>query len=63
MGSPAACVEQMYLYHQHLGANYLLLRVPWAGMPLKQVLEAITFVGERIIPHRRVAYQADESEE
>ena len=30
-----------------------LVRVQWAGMPQKQVLEAITLVGERIIPHLR----------
>jgi alkanesulfonate monooxygenase SsuD/methylene tetrahydromethanopterin reductase-like flavin-dependent oxidoreductase (luciferase family) len=53
IGSPDDCVEQLHLYHQRLGANHVLLRVQWAGMPQKQVLEAITLVGERIIPHLR----------
>jgi alkanesulfonate monooxygenase SsuD/methylene tetrahydromethanopterin reductase-like flavin-dependent oxidoreductase (luciferase family) len=53
IGSPDDCVEQLRLYHQRLGANHFLLRVQWAGMPQKQVLEAITLVGERIIPHLR----------
>ena len=52
-GSPDDGVEQLRLYHQRLGANHFLLRVQWAGMPQKQVLEAITLVGERIIPHLR----------
>jgi alkanesulfonate monooxygenase SsuD/methylene tetrahydromethanopterin reductase-like flavin-dependent oxidoreductase (luciferase family) len=53
IGSPDDCVEQLRLYHQRLGANHFLLRVQWAGMPQKQVLEAITLVGERIIPRLR----------
>ena len=53
IGSADDCVEQLRLYHQRLGANHFLLRVQWAGMPQKQVLEAITLVGERIIPHLR----------
>jgi alkanesulfonate monooxygenase SsuD/methylene tetrahydromethanopterin reductase-like flavin-dependent oxidoreductase (luciferase family) len=53
IGSPDDCVEQLRLYHQRLGANHFLLRVQWAGMPQKQVLEAITLVGEHIIPHLR----------
>ena len=53
IGSPDDCVEQLRLYHQRLGANHFLLRVQWAGMPQKQVLEAITLVGERIIPYLR----------
>jgi alkanesulfonate monooxygenase SsuD/methylene tetrahydromethanopterin reductase-like flavin-dependent oxidoreductase (luciferase family) len=53
IGSPDDCVEQLHLYHQRLGANHVLLRVQWAGMPQKQVLEAITLVGERIIPYLR----------
>jgi alkanesulfonate monooxygenase SsuD/methylene tetrahydromethanopterin reductase-like flavin-dependent oxidoreductase (luciferase family) len=53
LGSPEDCVEQLRLYHQRLGANHFLLRVQWAGMPQKQVLEAISLVGERIIPYLR----------
>jgi alkanesulfonate monooxygenase SsuD/methylene tetrahydromethanopterin reductase-like flavin-dependent oxidoreductase (luciferase family) len=53
IGNPDDCVEQLHLYHQRLGANHVLLRVQWAGMPQKQVLEAITLVGERIIPQLR----------
>jgi alkanesulfonate monooxygenase SsuD/methylene tetrahydromethanopterin reductase-like flavin-dependent oxidoreductase (luciferase family) len=53
IGSPDDCVEQLHLYHQRLGVTHVLLRVQWAGMPQKQVLEAITLVGERIIPHLR----------
>jgi alkanesulfonate monooxygenase SsuD/methylene tetrahydromethanopterin reductase-like flavin-dependent oxidoreductase (luciferase family) len=53
IGSPDDCVEQLRLYHQRLGANHFLLRVQWAGMPQEQVLEAITLVGERIIPRLR----------
>jgi alkanesulfonate monooxygenase SsuD/methylene tetrahydromethanopterin reductase-like flavin-dependent oxidoreductase (luciferase family) len=53
IGSPDDCVEQLRLYRQRLGANHFLLRVQWAGMPQKQVLEAITLVGERIIPYLR----------
>ena len=53
IGSPDDCVEQLLLYHKRLGANHFLLRVQWAGMPQKQVLEAITLVGERVIPHLR----------
>jgi alkanesulfonate monooxygenase SsuD/methylene tetrahydromethanopterin reductase-like flavin-dependent oxidoreductase (luciferase family) len=53
IGNPDDCVEQLRLYHQRLGANHFLLRVQWAGMPQKQVLEAITLVGERIIPRLR----------
>jgi alkanesulfonate monooxygenase SsuD/methylene tetrahydromethanopterin reductase-like flavin-dependent oxidoreductase (luciferase family) len=53
IGSPDDCVEQLRLYHQRLGANHFLLRVQWAGMPQTQVLEAITLVGERIIPRLR----------
>jgi alkanesulfonate monooxygenase SsuD/methylene tetrahydromethanopterin reductase-like flavin-dependent oxidoreductase (luciferase family) len=35
------------------GANHFLLRVQWAGMPQKQVLDAISLIGERIIPYLR----------
>ena len=44
-------LEQLLRYHERLGANHFLLRVQWAGMPQKQVLEAITLVGERVIPY------------
>jgi alkanesulfonate monooxygenase SsuD/methylene tetrahydromethanopterin reductase-like flavin-dependent oxidoreductase (luciferase family) len=53
IGSPDDCVEQLRRYHKRLGANHFLLRVQWAGMPQKQVLEAITLVGERVIPRLR----------
>jgi alkanesulfonate monooxygenase SsuD/methylene tetrahydromethanopterin reductase-like flavin-dependent oxidoreductase (luciferase family) len=53
IGRSDDCVEQLRLYHQRLGANHFLLQVQWVGMPQKQVLEAITLVGERIIPHLR----------
>jgi alkanesulfonate monooxygenase SsuD/methylene tetrahydromethanopterin reductase-like flavin-dependent oxidoreductase (luciferase family) len=53
IGSPDDCVEQLLLYHQHLGANHFLLRVQWAGMPQAQVLEAITLFGERVMPYLR----------
>ena len=63
IGSPDDCVQQLRLYHQRLGANHFLLRVQWAGMPQKQVLEAITLVGERIIPRRRAVEHDDGYEE
>jgi alkanesulfonate monooxygenase SsuD/methylene tetrahydromethanopterin reductase-like flavin-dependent oxidoreductase (luciferase family) len=50
IGSPDDCVEQLLLYHKHLGANHFLLRIQWAGMPQQQVLEAITVFGKRVIP-------------
>jgi alkanesulfonate monooxygenase SsuD/methylene tetrahydromethanopterin reductase-like flavin-dependent oxidoreductase (luciferase family) len=53
IGSPDDCVEQLLLYHKRLGANHFLLRVQWAGIPQEQVLEAITLIGERVIPHLR----------
>src|SRR5262245_27553 len=53
IGSPDDCVEQLLLYHEHLGANHFLLRVQWAGMPQQQVMEALSLVGERVIPHLR----------
>ena len=63
IGSPDDCVEQLSRYHERLGANHFLLRVQWAGMPQKQVLEAITLVGERIIPYLRDVSHADAHEE
>jgi alkanesulfonate monooxygenase SsuD/methylene tetrahydromethanopterin reductase-like flavin-dependent oxidoreductase (luciferase family) len=53
IGSPDDCVEQLLRYHERLGANHFILRVQWAGMPQKQVLEAITVFGERVIPRLR----------
>lgn len=50
---PCGSPGRHLVYHQRLGANHFLLRVQWAGMPRKQVLETITLVGERIIPHLR----------
>jgi alkanesulfonate monooxygenase SsuD/methylene tetrahydromethanopterin reductase-like flavin-dependent oxidoreductase (luciferase family) len=63
IGSPDDCVEQLHLYHQRLGANHFLLRVQWSRMPQTQVLEAISLVGERIIPHLRDVAKADAHEE
>jgi hypothetical protein len=50
---PDAWVEQLLRYHERLGANHLRLRVQWAGRPQVQVLEAIEWFGERVIPRLR----------
>lgn len=63
IGSPDDCVEQLLLYHEHLGVNHFVLRVQWAGMPQAQVLEAITLFGGRVIPHLREVSRAHVYEE
>ncbi len=50
LGTPDDIVAQIRRYERELGANYIIFRMQWPGMPQEQVLRQIALMGEAVIP-------------
>ena len=53
LGSPEDCFEQLRPYWEQLGANHLVLRTHWAGMPLPVALSSMQLMSDELIPALR----------
>jgi alkanesulfonate monooxygenase SsuD/methylene tetrahydromethanopterin reductase-like flavin-dependent oxidoreductase (luciferase family) len=51
VGDPQYCIEQIELHRQRLGIEHMGFRLHWPGMPHQRVMQAITLLGERVLPH------------
>ena len=50
IGSPDDIVEQVRRYETELGANYMVMRMQWPGMPQEQAMRQIALLREEVIP-------------
>lgn len=50
LGSPEECVEQIRIYEERLGVNWMILRIQWPGMDNTHALSAIELLGKHILP-------------
>jgi alkanesulfonate monooxygenase SsuD/methylene tetrahydromethanopterin reductase-like flavin-dependent oxidoreductase (luciferase family) len=50
VGDPAYCVEQIAQHRDRLQIQEMSFRLHWPGMPHQRVLQAITLLGEHVLP-------------
>jgi alkanesulfonate monooxygenase SsuD/methylene tetrahydromethanopterin reductase-like flavin-dependent oxidoreductase (luciferase family) len=50
LGSPEECWEQLRPCWEEVGANFLILRTHWSGMPLGHALASMRLIGEELVP-------------
>lgn len=62
LGSPEECFEQLRPYWEQFGANHLVLRTHWAGMPLPVALSSMRLLSEELIPEIRKVSSATPGE-
>lgn len=53
LGSPEECFEQLRPYWEELGANHLVLRTHWAGMPSSVALSSMELISDELLPELR----------
>lgn len=53
LGSPEECYEQLRPYWEEIGANHLVFRTHWAGMPVESSIASIRLIGEELAPELR----------
>ena len=53
LGSPEECYEQLRPNWEELGANHLIFRTHWAGMPLSSALHSMRLISRELIPELR----------
>jgi len=53
IGDPREIVAELHRYEETLGANYMIFRLQWPGMPQRQALRQIELMGQKVIPHFR----------
>ena len=53
LGSPEECYEQLRPYWEELGANHLVFRTHWAGMPLATALHSMRMISDELLPALR----------
>jgi alkanesulfonate monooxygenase SsuD/methylene tetrahydromethanopterin reductase-like flavin-dependent oxidoreductase (luciferase family) len=53
LGSPEECYEQLRAYWGGAGANYLLLRTHWTGLPLSAALQSMRLISDELLPALR----------
>jgi alkanesulfonate monooxygenase SsuD/methylene tetrahydromethanopterin reductase-like flavin-dependent oxidoreductase (luciferase family) len=58
LGNPEECIEQIKVYRDRLGINFMVLRVQWPGMSNDEAIRAIELLGRHVIP----AFQNDDDE-
>ncbi|MCY3544531.1 MAG: LLM class flavin-dependent oxidoreductase [Chloroflexi bacterium] len=51
IGSPSDIVDEIRRYESELGANYIIFRMQWPGLPQDRVLRQLTLLREHVIPH------------
>lgn len=56
LGSPEECYEQLRPCWEEIGANYLVFRTHWSGMPVGHALASMRLISDEVLPAlRRVA--------
>ncbi len=50
LGSPQECYEQLRPYWEDVGANVLLFRTHWSGMPLGHALASMRLISDELLP-------------
>ncbi|HZU90443.1 MAG TPA: LLM class flavin-dependent oxidoreductase [Stellaceae bacterium] len=50
LGSPEECWEQLRPCWEEVGANFLIFRTHWSGMPLAHALSSMRLIGEELLP-------------
>ena len=56
LGSPEECYEQLRPCWEEAGANFLIFRTHWSGMPVGHALASMRLISDELLPElRRVA--------
>jgi alkanesulfonate monooxygenase SsuD/methylene tetrahydromethanopterin reductase-like flavin-dependent oxidoreductase (luciferase family) len=55
LGSPEECYEQLRPYWEQVGANFLVLRTHWSGMPVGHALASMRLISDELLPALRRA--------
>jgi alkanesulfonate monooxygenase SsuD/methylene tetrahydromethanopterin reductase-like flavin-dependent oxidoreductase (luciferase family) len=53
LGSPEECYEQLRSCWEEVGANFLVLRTHWSGMPLGHALASMRLISDELLPALR----------
>ena len=53
LGSPEECYEQLRPCWEAVGANFLVLRTHWSGMPLAHALASMRLISDELLPALR----------
>jgi len=53
LGSPEECYEQLRPCWEEVGANFLVLRTHWSGMPLGHALASMQLISDELLPTLR----------
>ena len=53
LGSPEECYEQLRPCWEEVGANFLVLRTHWSGMPPGHALASMRLISDELLPARR----------
>jgi alkanesulfonate monooxygenase SsuD/methylene tetrahydromethanopterin reductase-like flavin-dependent oxidoreductase (luciferase family) len=53
LGSPEECYEQLRPCWEEVGANYLMLRTHWSGMPVSHALGSMRLISDELLPALR----------
>jgi len=53
LGSPAECFEQLRPCWEEVGADYLIFRTHWSGMPLGHALSSMRLISDELLPALR----------
>jgi alkanesulfonate monooxygenase SsuD/methylene tetrahydromethanopterin reductase-like flavin-dependent oxidoreductase (luciferase family) len=62
LGSPEECYEQLRPCWEEAGANFLIFRTHWSGMPIGHALASMRLISDELLPAlRRIAPQAGTS--
>jgi len=55
LGDPETVVQQILDFHRRTGANYLVFRMQWPGMPHSITYRTLALMGEEVLPRLRKA--------
>jgi alkanesulfonate monooxygenase SsuD/methylene tetrahydromethanopterin reductase-like flavin-dependent oxidoreductase (luciferase family) len=58
LGSPEECYEQLRPCWEEVGANFLILRTHWSGMPASSSLSSMRLMSDELLPALRKIPQA-----
>ena len=53
LGSPEECFEELRPCWEELGANYLIFRTHWSGMPVGHALSSMRLISDELLPALR----------
>ena len=53
LGSPEECYEQLRPCWEEVGANFLILRTHWSGMPARHSLASMRLISDELLPALR----------